>query len=200
MWPQHFDVHGTKALLASSVVTFILSSAFLIASYIPSVRSHTFQCLQNYLKQKLTTHSWTLNKNTLYALPSPSPQFFPPSFWPWSPPSGATFSTVKHLILIPFRPGAASINIPLLCVRISVYPLTWVTRTLGRFARSQGSPYMELWLRSCYLGSVWCWVLCVGARISMQRGRRGRLERWERKEVLLSWAMFPRPMRHECFI
>jgi hypothetical protein len=38
MWPQHFDVHGTKALVASSVIALALSSAFLIATFLPSVR------------------------------------------------------------------------------------------------------------------------------------------------------------------
>jgi|SRR5689334_14436555 ABC-type uncharacterized transport system YnjBCD permease subunit len=37
MWPQHFDTHGTKALIASSVIALVLSSAFLIASFLPSV-------------------------------------------------------------------------------------------------------------------------------------------------------------------
>lgn len=39
MWPQHFDTHGTKALVASSVIALVLSSTFLIASFLPSVRS-----------------------------------------------------------------------------------------------------------------------------------------------------------------
>jgi hypothetical protein len=38
MWPQHFDVQGTKALIASSVVTLVLCGAFLIASFVPQVR------------------------------------------------------------------------------------------------------------------------------------------------------------------
>jgi type IV secretory pathway TraG/TraD family ATPase VirD4 len=37
LWPQHFDVHGTKALIASSVIALTLSSAFLIATFLPSV-------------------------------------------------------------------------------------------------------------------------------------------------------------------
>ena len=41
LWPQHFDVHGTKALIASSVIALTLSSAFLIATFLPSVRSPT---------------------------------------------------------------------------------------------------------------------------------------------------------------
>jgi hypothetical protein len=39
MWPQHFDVQGTKALIASSVVTLVLCGAFLIASFVPQVSS-----------------------------------------------------------------------------------------------------------------------------------------------------------------
>jgi hypothetical protein len=38
MWPQHFVTHGTKALVASSVVTFVLCGAFLAACFVPSVR------------------------------------------------------------------------------------------------------------------------------------------------------------------
>lgn len=37
MWPQHFDIQGTKALLASSVVTLVLSAAFLVAFVVPKV-------------------------------------------------------------------------------------------------------------------------------------------------------------------
>ena len=37
MWPQHFDTHGTKALIASAVVTFVLSAVFLVLSVIPKV-------------------------------------------------------------------------------------------------------------------------------------------------------------------
>lgn len=37
MWPQHFDVQGTKALVASAVVTLVLCGAFLIASFVPQV-------------------------------------------------------------------------------------------------------------------------------------------------------------------
>jgi hypothetical protein len=37
LWPQHFDTHGTKALIASSVVTLVLLSAFLVMSLLPKV-------------------------------------------------------------------------------------------------------------------------------------------------------------------
>ncbi|KAF1833087.1 hypothetical protein BDW02DRAFT_397993 [Decorospora gaudefroyi] len=37
MWPQHFDIQGTKALIASSVVTLVLCGAFLIASFVPQL-------------------------------------------------------------------------------------------------------------------------------------------------------------------
>ena len=37
LWPQHFDVNGTKAIVASSVVTMVLCGAFLAASFIPRV-------------------------------------------------------------------------------------------------------------------------------------------------------------------
>lgn len=37
LWPQHFNTHGTKAIIASSVVTMVLMGAFMIASFIPKV-------------------------------------------------------------------------------------------------------------------------------------------------------------------
>jgi len=35
LWPQHFDVHGTKALIASAAVSLVLSGVFLVMSLIP---------------------------------------------------------------------------------------------------------------------------------------------------------------------
>ncbi|KAF1914625.1 hypothetical protein BDU57DRAFT_478890 [Ampelomyces quisqualis] len=35
LWPQHFITHGTKALIASSVITFVLLGAFLVTSLLP---------------------------------------------------------------------------------------------------------------------------------------------------------------------
>lgn len=37
LWPQHFDTHGTKALVASSVVTVVLCGAFLVAFFVPKL-------------------------------------------------------------------------------------------------------------------------------------------------------------------
>lgn len=37
LWPQHFDVHGTKALISSAAVSIALSGTFLITSLIPKV-------------------------------------------------------------------------------------------------------------------------------------------------------------------
>ncbi|OAL04978.1 hypothetical protein IQ06DRAFT_290948 [Phaeosphaeriaceae sp. SRC1lsM3a] len=37
LWPQHFDTHGTKALIASSVVTLVLLGASLIMSFVPKL-------------------------------------------------------------------------------------------------------------------------------------------------------------------
>jgi hypothetical protein len=41
LWPQHFDTHGTKALIASAVVTMVLLGAFLIMSLVPKVSSRS---------------------------------------------------------------------------------------------------------------------------------------------------------------
>ncbi|KAF2274668.1 uncharacterized protein EI97DRAFT_96390 [Westerdykella ornata] len=35
LWPQHFNVHGTKALVATSTVTFVLSAVFLVLALVP---------------------------------------------------------------------------------------------------------------------------------------------------------------------
>ncbi|PSN75043.1 hypothetical protein BS50DRAFT_567793 [Corynespora cassiicola Philippines] len=48
LWPQHFEVSGTKALLASSVVTLVLSGTFLIMSLVPKLNlanRHTLRAL-----------------------------------------------------------------------------------------------------------------------------------------------------------
>ncbi|KAI8932741.1 hypothetical protein NX059_010231 [Plenodomus lindquistii] len=48
LWPQHFDTHGTKALIASSVVTLVLCGGFLIASFVPQLalkQKHTLRAL-----------------------------------------------------------------------------------------------------------------------------------------------------------
>lgn len=39
LWSQHFDTHGTKALIASAVVTLVLSGVFMVMSVVPKVRS-----------------------------------------------------------------------------------------------------------------------------------------------------------------
>lgn len=40
LWRDHFDVHGTKALIASGVVTLVFGSVFLVLSTIPKVRKN----------------------------------------------------------------------------------------------------------------------------------------------------------------
>jgi hypothetical protein len=44
LWSQHFDTHGTKALIASSVISLVFSAAFLVMSVVPKVRLtiHTY--------------------------------------------------------------------------------------------------------------------------------------------------------------
>jgi len=36
LWPQHFDTHGTKALIGSATSVFVLSAVFLVFALIPS--------------------------------------------------------------------------------------------------------------------------------------------------------------------
>lgn len=60
LWPQHFDTHGTKALIASSTITLVLSGAFLAMSVIPKVRASPTRhiektnCRKFNLRQKYT--------------------------------------------------------------------------------------------------------------------------------------------------
>jgi hypothetical protein len=37
LWPQHFDVHGTKGLVGSAATVTVLSIAFLVAALVPKV-------------------------------------------------------------------------------------------------------------------------------------------------------------------
>jgi hypothetical protein len=37
LWPQHFDTHGTKALVGSSTTTFILCAVLLVLTFLPQV-------------------------------------------------------------------------------------------------------------------------------------------------------------------
>jgi hypothetical protein len=37
LWPQHFEVHGTKGLLGSSTTIFVLCSIFLVFALVPAV-------------------------------------------------------------------------------------------------------------------------------------------------------------------
>lgn len=43
LWRDHFDVHGTKALIASAVVTLVFSGVFLVMSIIPKVSPYTHE-------------------------------------------------------------------------------------------------------------------------------------------------------------
>ncbi|KAF2183678.1 hypothetical protein K469DRAFT_727941 [Zopfia rhizophila CBS 207.26] len=48
LWPQHFDTHGTKALIGSAASTFVLSAIYLVFALIPSfnlVNRHTLRAL-----------------------------------------------------------------------------------------------------------------------------------------------------------
>jgi hypothetical protein len=37
LWPQHFDVHGIKALVGASTAVFVLSAIFLVFALVPRV-------------------------------------------------------------------------------------------------------------------------------------------------------------------
>ena len=37
LWPQHYNTHGTKALIASSAITLVLCGAFFTALFVPQV-------------------------------------------------------------------------------------------------------------------------------------------------------------------
>jgi hypothetical protein len=78
LWPQHFDTHGTKALIASAVVTLVLSGAFLIMSVVPKVR----QILSNSQIPHPNHTQLALRESTLSAPSSPSEPPSPPSSSP----------------------------------------------------------------------------------------------------------------------
>ena len=68
LWPQHYDTHGTKALIASSVVTLALCGAFLIASFVPKVRPQPHAPLAQKQKVLTLTQLALRQKYTLRAL------------------------------------------------------------------------------------------------------------------------------------
>lgn len=103
MWPEHFDTQGTKALLASAVVTFVLSAVFLVLSVIPKVSPRQFK----YEDQCLQSGSSPFVKNTPSELSSPSARFCHASSSRSSPSCGHTSSTATRQIATPFRPGPA---------------------------------------------------------------------------------------------
>lgn len=37
LWPEHYDVHGTQALVGASVSTLVLSTVFLVFTLVPRV-------------------------------------------------------------------------------------------------------------------------------------------------------------------
>ncbi|KAL5117950.1 hypothetical protein ACEQ8H_004095 [Pleosporales sp. CAS-2024a] len=48
LWSEHFDTHGTKALIASAVVTLVLSAVFLVMNLLPKLalgKKHTLRAL-----------------------------------------------------------------------------------------------------------------------------------------------------------
>lgn len=45
LWPQHFDVHGTKALIGASTTTFVLSVVFLVVALVPHVSLSSTACV-----------------------------------------------------------------------------------------------------------------------------------------------------------
>ncbi|KAF2789448.1 hypothetical protein K505DRAFT_253390 [Melanomma pulvis-pyrius CBS 109.77] len=48
LWPQHFEVHGTKGLLGSAVTVFVLCSVFLVFALVPALaknQKHTLRFL-----------------------------------------------------------------------------------------------------------------------------------------------------------
>jgi len=86
MWSQHFDTQGTKALLASSVVTLVLSAVFLVLSLIPKVRLPLTRDEDN--ERMLIRPSSPSAKNTLSAPSSPSAPTYPAFSSRSSPSSG----------------------------------------------------------------------------------------------------------------
>jgi hypothetical protein len=65
MWPQHFATHGTKALVASSVVTFVLCGGFLVALFVPSVQLNQKHTLRAALSLATMLPSFLLSLVTV---------------------------------------------------------------------------------------------------------------------------------------
>jgi hypothetical protein len=55
LWPDHFDVHGTKALVGASTTTFVLSAVFLVMALVPH-----FKLTQKYTTRALLALATTL--------------------------------------------------------------------------------------------------------------------------------------------
>jgi hypothetical protein len=66
LWSQHFDTHGTKALIASAVVTLVLSGVFLVMSVVPKVSLQ--HATWTYLSVLTTSQFALRQKYTLRAL------------------------------------------------------------------------------------------------------------------------------------
>ncbi|KAL6705591.1 hypothetical protein ACN47E_006538 [Coniothyrium glycines] len=65
IWSVHFDTHGTKALIASSVVTLVLCGAFLVASLIPQLALRQKYTLRALLSLATILPSLLLNLITV---------------------------------------------------------------------------------------------------------------------------------------
>lgn len=141
LWPQHFDTHGTKALVASSVVTVVLCGAFLVAFFLPKVS--ILESIYTFENTILIISSLPFARNTHSAPSFPSLLFYLPSSFPWSRWSGHTSLTAMLPISIPSKHGRASIRAVSRLHRTSLCPRVWVTQTLGACARRASLPCME---------------------------------------------------------
>jgi len=135
MWPQHFDVQGTKALIASSVVTLVLCGAFLIASFVPQVSFTSYGLAQ--WSCRLTNFSWPFVRNTHSVLFFLWRHSSPPSFLLSSPPSGHTCSTAMPPRSTLSKPGRARCRARSLLTKTylmtSLCRPAWATPTSRRF-------------------------------------------------------------------
>ncbi|KAH9870185.1 hypothetical protein J1614_007108 [Plenodomus biglobosus] len=155
LWPQHFDTHGTKALIASSVVTLVFCGAFLVASFVPQLslrEKHTLRALLSLatllpsllLTLTTTIYAHILNNNTpaldtlqtwtcKYSASSPLPQDV-------AMPSGmgnANFKSLCHESR--FALWGTLVVFLLLCAGLGVTVVTWLAdKVAARQRRKEG--------------------------------------------------------------
>lgn len=132
LWPDHFDVHGTKALVGASTASFVLSVVFLVAVLVPRVSvPHIVYRRRMLIDDRSSTSSisqlcapsWRLVQHCL------------PLSSPWSPSSTVISSTTTAPRSILSKLGRANTRGPSRFNKIWRFPQIWEMGTSNLFAR-----------------------------------------------------------------